>query len=116
MSGIFTRHFAVLNINGEHLVYRRDRDVGEGQLNAELIQEPVIFEDGAETAMQNPLEQANAVENVMADQDQQIRGDQADGYGAAMQNPDEEENAVGNQAEGGTIEHSVQVKKETDGK
>lgn len=47
MSGLFTRNVAVLNIDGEHLVYRRDRSLGENN-------DEIIFQNGVRA--QQPVE------------------------------------------------------------
>lgn len=53
MSCRFTRHFAVLNINGEHLVYRRDREGDENSVD-------ILFEDGARAEQVNAAAPVNA--------------------------------------------------------
>lgn len=52
MSGTFTRHFAVLNIDGEHLVYLRDRSI-DGNSNE------IIFQNGERVQQANQNTQPN---------------------------------------------------------
>lgn len=52
MSGLFTRNVAVLNINGEHLVYRRDRSIGGNN-------DRIIFQHGVPVQQQVQNEQPN---------------------------------------------------------
>lgn len=57
MSGLFTRHFAVLNIDGEHLVYRRDREIGENN-------DDIIFQNGIPVQQDNQNEQHESNANI----------------------------------------------------
>lgn len=50
MSGLFTRNVAVLNIDGEHLVYRRDRSFGGNN-------DEIIFQNGVQA--QQPIDSQN---------------------------------------------------------
>lgn len=52
MSGLFTRNVAVLNIDGEHLVYRRDRTIGENN-------DEIIFRNGERVQPPNENQQSN---------------------------------------------------------
>lgn len=72
MSGTFTRHFAVLNINGEHLVYRRARSTGSFVGPAE---ETIIFveENGSAAARDDEngtIEQENEINNEREENDE----------------------------------------------
>lgn len=52
MSGLFTRNVAVLNIDGEHLVYRRDRSIGGNN-------DEIIFQNGVRAERPVEIQQPN---------------------------------------------------------
>lgn len=59
MSGLFTRNVAVLNIDGEHLVYRRDRSFGGNN-------DGIIFQHGVRVQQQIENEQPNNDGNCLS--------------------------------------------------
>lgn len=79
MSGLFTRNVAVLNIDGEHLIYRRDRSIGA---NADEI----IFQNGQRPSVnqtneneQPNVQQENAQEPTTEPNASETSGTENDG-------------------------------------